>query len=264
MRRRAALALLALLGGCATRPPAPPADGPVPQFALQPYEPFSRAAAIALAEGEWRAFGSLVQDAPAPAHPRPEDKPERQEGLWQRVGLYWWIGVGEPERRWTGKHDARGQVFPAEDDGDFAWSAAFISFVMRLAGAGDRFPYAASHSTYINAAAEASEGRRPDLAIRARDPAAYAPVPGDLVCFGRLGAKGLRFADLPAGPFTSHCALVVRTGPEEDAVIGGNVADAVSLTHVPVTAQGRLAGPDGAALDRRYDWFAVIEVRYAR
>jgi len=51
-----------------------------------------------------------------------------------------------------GKHDGHGKVFPPEDDGEFAWSAAFISYVMRIAGAGAAFPYAADHAVYINAA----------------------------------------------------------------------------------------------------------------
>ena len=34
----------------------------------------------------------------------------------------------------------------------YAWSAAFVSYVMRIAGAGARFPYSASHSDYIDIA----------------------------------------------------------------------------------------------------------------
>ena len=77
--------------------------------------------------------------------PAPEQKPEREPGLWQRVGEYWWLGMNasSPEAAWTGKHDAQGEVFPASVDGDYAWSAAFVSYVMRIAGAARGFPYAA-------------------------------------------------------------------------------------------------------------------------
>ena len=126
--RWVAIVLAVLLTGCAT-------DAHIPPFARAPYEPFSRQAVVAIALREWRAFGSAV--APSEA----TDKPERAEGLWQRVGEYWWLGLGssEPEARWTGKHDAAGHVFPPERDATYAWSAAFVSYVMRMAGAGAGF-----------------------------------------------------------------------------------------------------------------------------
>ena len=38
---------------------------------------------------------------------------------------------------------------------------------------------------------------------------AAAPAPGDLVCQGRERFAALRFADLPAGGYFSHCDIVV-------------------------------------------------------
>ena len=258
------LPLIGLLVGCVARPPA--RDAHVPDFARRPYEPFNRTAAVAIALREWRLFGSPVVDE----DPRdrlagdPEAKPERLPGLWQRVGEYWWLGLDadDPARRWTGRHDGTGRVFPASDDGEFAWSAAFISYVMRIAGAGPRFPYASSHSVYIDAAREVSLGRRRDLSLSAEPPDRYAPKPGDLVCFGRGAAGDLRFEELPAGHFASHCAIAVATTPGELSVVGGNVADAVALTHVPVTPDGLLAGPDGRSIDPRFPWAVVLRVLY--
>ena len=90
-------------------------------------------------------------------------KSERQ-GLWQRVGLYWWLGLDPswPQSGWTGIHDQNGQVFSDTRDGYYAWSAAFICYVMRLAGAGGSFPYSENHADYINAAARHDPGVRPD------------------------------------------------------------------------------------------------------
>jgi hypothetical protein len=264
--------LIGLLIGCGATPPAPgvqggtPADAHVPDFARRPYEPFNRTAAVALALREWRLFGSPVADEDPRDRPPidPEQKPERLPGLWQRVGEYWWLGLdaGDPDRRWTGKHDGTGRVFPASEDDDFAWSAAFISYVMRIAGAGPRFPYAASHSVYIDAAREVSLGQRRDVALSAELPDRYAPDLGDLVCFGRGADSGLRFEDLPTGRFASHCAIVVATGPGALSVIGGNVDDAVALTHVPTTPDGMLAGTDGRSIDPRYPWAVVLRVLY--
>ncbi len=255
---RNVLLLTLLLTACAVP------DAQVPPFAKQPYAPFSRSAAIAIAEREWRLFGAPVDDGPAGAYDHQPDKPERAQGLWQRVGEYWWLGLnnGSFEQRWTGKHDAAGHVFPAADDGDYAWSAAFISYVMRLAGAGQGFHYSAAHSTYIDQAARDAAAHRNAL-VWAEDPAQYAPVPGDLICLGRAAARAMTFADLPAGAFTSHCDLVVDTAPGELTVIGGNVDDAVTMKHVPVTDTGLLADPDGTPVDTRYDWFVVLNVRYA-
>jgi hypothetical protein len=242
-----------------------------PPFATVPYDPFSRAAVIAIAQREWRLFGSPVDDDPPGAHPppAPDQKPERAEGLWQRVGEYWYEGqpAGNPEATWTGKHDSQGRVFPAARDGDFAWSAAFISYVMRIAAAGDSFPYSPNHSYYIDIARRMSQGLVSGYDLTAERVQDYAPQPGDLICMGRDTAAGMSFADLPAGTFPAHCDIVVdapRPGqtPPVIGVIGGNVDDAVTLKHVPVTADGKLAEPGGAVVDARYPWFVVLRMLY--
>jgi Uncharacterized protein conserved in bacteria (DUF2272) len=232
----------------------------VPPFAREPYQPFSRESVVAIALREWRLFGQPVDDGPSTG----TVKPEREPGLWQRVGEYWWLGLdaGSPESGWTGKHDGNGHVFPPEDDGDYAWSAAFVSYVMRIAGAGARFPYSADHAVYINAAKRMAMGSAESWVVVAERPEAYAPVPGDLICFGRERASGLRYDDLPtAALFPSHCDIVVDTSqPGQITGIGGNVRDAVTATRVPVTPDGRLATPDGVVLDTRYPWMAVLRL----
>ena len=254
----------AFLAACAAPTPGPQ-PGPVPRFAERPFEPFNRTDAVAIARREWRLFGSPVDDAPDEDRlvPRPQDKPERQPGLWQRVGEYWWVGLAMPvgaprEQAWTGKHDAEGTLFPASVDGRYAWSAAFISYVMRIAGAGPRFPYSANHATYVNAAAA-----HQSPILEALPPERYAPRPGDLICLGRREAAALKFGALPTGyAWPGHCAIVVDAQPGALSVIGGNVDDAVTLTHVPVTQTGTLATPDGTVLDSRYPWFVVLRVIY--
>ena len=46
------------------------------------------------------------------------------------------------------------------------------------------------------------------------------------------------------------------------SVVGGNVDDAVTVKHVPVTPDGHLAPPGGPPLDGRYPWFVVLRVLY--
>ena len=246
MRRLIAIVIpAAALAGCA-------AATVVPDFAARPYVPFNREDAIAIALREWRLFGGIsdLAGSPEPA----AAKPERAPGLWERVGEYWWLGLGGTgrEARWTGKHDESGRVFPAFDDERYAWSAAFISYVMRIAGAGDRFPYAANHAAYVNAAAS---GRSPILTAHA--PQSYAPKPGDLLCFGREWASGLRFPDLPTTRFwPGHCALVVAREGNTLSIVGGNDQDAVTMDHVTIAGDGTLTS--GGSLK----WPIAIEVRY--
>jgi hypothetical protein len=260
--RLLALLAAAMLSACA-QPPSP--DAHVAPFARVPYEPISRQAVVAIALREWRLFGSTVDDEPPGGYrpATPEDKPERQQGLWQRIGEYWWLAMnaGSPESAWTGKHDANGMVFPASEDGTYAWSAAFVSYVMRTAGAGARFPYSASHSDYIDSARQQALGRTSGWLISAERPEAYAPQAGDVICLARGSARDLRYDDLPAGHFPAHCDIVVdASAPGQITVVGGNVDDAVTLKHVPVTPDGKLATPDGQVLDTRYPWMVVLRL----
>src|ERR1700679_1092360 len=90
-----------LLVGCEANPPAveeaviKPAGaqfiaeaGHSPPFARGPYEAFSRAEAVALAEQEWHLFGERVDDDPPSAggfDPAPGDDPARVPGHWERI-----------------------------------------------------------------------------------------------------------------------------------------------------------------------------------
>ena len=250
---------LLLLAACVR---SPMSDAHVPPFAKLPYETFSRQAVVAVALREWRLFGQNL------ANPEQEVtrviKPEREQGLWQRVGEYWWLGLnaGSAESAWTGRHDADGTVFSPDIDGDYAWSAAFISYIMRIAGAGQRFPYSADHADYINAARKVSLGQTTAFLVSAERVQDYAPRPGDLVCFGRADAKGLRYEDLPTpNLFKSHCDIVVDTTvPGQIMVIGGNVEDSVTMNSVPVTTEGKLATPQGVVLDTRFPWMTVLRL----
>lgn len=240
-----------MLGGCAVQTHAPP-------FASVPYEPFSRSAAIAIANGEWRLWGSRVGEAPDYTQTA-ASMGERQQGLWQRVGEYWWQGMnaGEPDAAFTGKHNAQGQVFPINDNGRYAWSAAFISYVMRIAGAGPKFPYAPDHATYINYAARAAQGHIAHPLLLAENPALYAPRLGDLTCFPRGSAGTLTFADLPTTHgFPSHCGIVVAASAGGIDIISGNVDDAVVLEHLNTNAQGLLA-------NNPQNWFVILRVLYS-
>ena len=240
-------------------------SGHVPPFARTPYEPFRRANAVGIALREWQAFGSPVDDDPP--HTRAPltgpDNPARKPGLWERIGEYWWIGQYSSRREaaWTGKHDESGAEYDEAREDYYAWSAAFISYVMRSAGATWRFPYAPSHYIYINTAVDMTLGRTSGWAIYGEAPESYAPQLGDLICLSRL-ARPLTYAQLPARHFPGHCDIVVAQAPGQISVVGGNVDDAVTMKHIPVTPDGKLATPDGSIVDTRYPWMVVIRVMY--
>ncbi len=260
-----ALSLLLLLAACAPRPappavaalqPAALADQHVADFARQPFEPFSRANAVGIVLREWRGFGSLVDDDPPDSHPPPRSlRPDKQPGLWQRVGEYWWLGqdAGSRESGWTSKYDEFGQLYQGDAP---AWSAAFVSYVMRSAGAGMRFPYSPLHADYINAALQGTG------VLRAERPEAYAPQPGDLICVSRGRIRQMRFEDLSGARFFGHCDVVTAAQPGQLTTVGGNVGGGVTMKHVPTTAAGTLADAQGRVADPRYDWFVVLRVLY--
>lgn len=247
------------LTGCA----AP--DSHIPDFARLPYEPFARQAAVSIAIREWRAFGEPVAEAKPIAESEDVYFPEQVSGLWQRVGEYWWFGLNADQRARarTGKHDEHGQVFQPANDTPYAWSAVFISYVMRMAGAGRDFPYSAAHIDYIDAAYRAFQGQTPPGRVWAERIEDYAPQLGDLICMGRGPDRNLRFDQLPLRRAATHCDLVVDVAAGQLTVIGGNVDDAVAMKHVPVTPEGKLGGA-GGLLDRRFPWFVVLRVLYER
>lgn len=259
------LLLLIVLAGCATHPvppaagavqPVVPLDQHVADFARRPFEPFSRANALGIALREWRGFGALVDDDPPDSHPLPRSlRPDKQPGLWQRVGEYWWLGqdAGSRESGWTSKYDEFGQLYQGDAP---AWSAAFVSYVMRSAGAGQRFPYSPLHADYINAAVQGTG------VLRAERPEAYAPQPGDLICVSRASTRHMRFEDLSGARFFGHCDIVTAAAPGQLTTVGGNIGGGVTMKHVPTSATGMLSDPDGHVADPRYDWFVVVRVLY--
>jgi hypothetical protein len=270
-----------ILGACAPSPPpaveepsAKPQieqfnalSGHSPPFARVPYEPFSRVEAVAIAEQEWRLFGARVDDDPphTNAESGPNDNAERLPGFWERIGEYWWLGQDSDRREsaWTGEHDESGQAFDEGRDDYYAWSAAFVSYIMRTAGAGARFPYSPSHYVYINIGMDMKLGRTSGWAVVAERTDEYAPVVGDLICYSRT-RRPLTYEKLPAHKFAGHCDIVVSRDKQQISVIGGNVDHAVTMKHVPITSNGQLADPGDHVLDARYPWFVVLRILYDR
>jgi hypothetical protein len=248
-----AAALAAVLSGCAgpapeRRPPLTPSPSVTPAFPV----PSSCERMVWLARQEWALFGSpeVLQQARGGQRLQfPEAAGQTHElhpPMLARVLAYWYATSRAPVV------GSAGELRP--------WSAAFVSWLARGAGhTADEFPQTVLHWDYI----ERFMRPRANDAFETRDPTRHAPRVGDLVCNGRGGtADGaartngvLPFAELRRGAY--HCDLVVGARTGEVQVIGGNVADVVAMTRLPVDADGRLLP------DPRRPWAAVVARRGA-
>lgn len=187
---------------------------------------------LEVANREWQFFGQQAIDKSGNLVHR--GMRETDETFWQRVGIYWQEGVG---RNLNGRNT------------DFPWSAAFISYVMKTAGAGDRFKYSAQHSVYITWAIKNRTRNVANAAFLGFRLNERAPDLGDLVCYAREAGIGY---DTTTALYKSHCDIVVAKRAGEIDVIGGNVSNSVSRKTLATNSSGLLA-------DTHHPWFAVIQ-----
>jgi hypothetical protein len=110
-----------------------------------------------------------------------------------------------------------------------AWSAAFISYLMRKSGAGNDFKYSESHSQYISQAVE-NRKENNTKKFKAYKPNEVQVKVGDLVCYPRQGGVGY---DSKAG-YLSHCDLITSIKGDNAVGIGGNLSDSVSKVNYPL------------------------------
>lgn len=108
-----------------------------------------------------------------------------------------------------------------------AWSAAFISYIMKMSGAGDNFKYSNSHSVYIRDAIKNRKANNKNP-FKGYEPNEVKVSKGDLVCYARQ--KGVGYDT--TGAYKSHCDIVVDVKGDKATTIGGNVSNSVSKTIV--------------------------------
>jgi len=246
--------LFLLLAACAT-PPAPPA--------LQPPLPYPQAARerlLRLALAEWREWGCVQSgEAGLPLAGDCAGTPARESDPagFPRV-LAYWRAVPDAENAIPRNRALYARALQGEAAPLWAepfWSAAFISWLMAAAGVDSaEWAPSASHARYLDhqdALAAAFPATAPFLP---RNPAAYAPEAGDLVCRDRSRRPLADWSQRAAerGQFRPmHCDLVVATGPGVVEAVGGNVSDAVALARFPADAAGRILSPMLVILQNR-------------
>ena len=243
------LPLLALLAACAAPPPVAQLPQPLS------YPPAARERMLRLALAEWQDWGCVTVGLPGPAGlpcapreaPRPESAPEN----FPRVLAYWRAvpqsGEAIPANRTRYQRALEGTGGGNPGTPLWAepfWSAAFISWVIGAAGVdAPEFAPDAAHARYLDhldALAAAWPAQAPFLP---RDPALYAPAPGDLVCRDRSSRPLRDWAERAEerGRFRPmHCDIVVHAAPGVVEAVGGNVSDTVALARWATDGEGRL------------------------
>jgi hypothetical protein len=237
-RSLVASAVLLALAGCSYREPAPPpARGTAVPVAWLRSETTSRAAAtsyrrkvVEIAMSEWRRWGAQATHRRGPK--------EHQAGYADWVRHYWKVATGNDTRA--------------------PWSGAFVSYVMKEAGAESSWPGTGSHAHYIRIAAQ-NRARRSGH-FWARRLTEYSPRPGDLVCNSLEG--GIDFDRQPDRNYASHCDIVVDVRDGWIAVVGGNLSNSVAKRALMTDFDGRLVNPQPRHFDPAVrNWFVVIETR---
>ncbi len=262
----ASLPLLLLAAACAGFAPPGPPEPPLP------YPPAARERMLRIALAEWEDWGRRERASwAAPSSPA-RAPAEADPANFPRVLAYW--RALDDDRGAVARNRPfyvaalSGNAAPASGGGglwrDPAWSAAFVSFVLRGAGVDRReFPPDAAHGGYVDALVRDAE-RFPALApFVPREPGGYAPRPGDLVCADRGPDPIAHWRERAAdrGRFRPmHCDIVVEAGPGSVLAVGGNLGDAVVRTRFPVDGSGYLLPPPpGGPVP-----FAVFENRLGR
>nr|WP_270938186.1 DUF2272 domain-containing protein [Roseomonas sp. MO-31] len=239
--------LLPLLPACLVAACAAPLPPPMT------YPPAAAERVVRIALAEWQDWGGLEREAFAPP---PDESPESDPANFPRVLAYWravptdYGAVARNRRRYeammAGERPPRGPLW-----GDFAWSAAFVSWVFVSAGVDAReFPPSATHAFYLDRLIADAQLYSETAPFLPHAPEEYAPRPGDLLCADRSPSPLLHWTHRAADNGRArpmHCDIVVRGAPGLVEAVGGNVLDAVTLTRFPADTVGRvLPAPPGS------------------
>lgn len=154
---------------------------------------------------------------------------EQEEPLASKIREYW-SGIA---------------AFPGLDA---PWSAVFISWCVRQAGAtSGEFSFASGHSRFVHAAIQ--NQLRGIGVFRGHEVSKYAPKVGDILHNNRSGNK-FDYAYAKSNKnYQSHSAIVIEVGVDTRGkylrTIGGNENDSVGLKEVRLDNKGRVRNPTG-------------------
>ena len=112
---------------------------------------------------------------------------------------------------------------------------------MSVSGAGDSFPYSATHSEYV---IDTTNNRynNPEAKFKAYDINEKKPKPSDLVCKTRAGSLA-SYGDVEAQD-RLHCDIVTKVNKSSVIVVGGNVNNKVQRQTLSLDSNGYVNEPD--------------------
>jgi len=120
------------------------------------------------------------------------------------------------------------------------WSAAFISWLMKVVGAGNEFEYSERHATYVR---DSIYNANNEIgSVRGFDSEITQPYYGDIVC-KRRGSSNATYGDVATND-TLHCDIVTEINEDSITVIGGNVGNKVSRSEVSLNPSGYIDDED--------------------
>jgi hypothetical protein len=170
-------------------------------------------------------------------------------GYWEDLGL------------------SRSQADKKIDDGS-PWSAAFISWVLRRAGARDAFSYSPAHYAYV-AAAKRSREKGESSKFWAYRITEVKPEVGDLVCRDREargagGCGGTTYDNVADGRYRpTHSDIITEVGPRSITVIGGNVGGKACAKGAGCTVNSKVLKLDDRGFvipgQSRCKYFAIVK-----
>ena len=261
-----AACLLLALGACAATPPEQPLAPSEPDWPPISYPASVRERIVGIAEREWREFGATEVDfSTGTAQELFAGLRETDPRIFPNVMAYWnsvrgpWADYIRDEKF---RFQAGEPTWTTE-----AWSAVFVSYVMRTAGIDrDDFPWDAGHRNYIDALIERHRTYGAAAAFEPYDLENYAPRPGDLICADRSRPVERRIttvAERAAETGRSrgmHCDIVTVVEVGRVGAIGGNVADSVARSWFPTDAAGRLLRGDPVSAPGERTFFTVVRL----
>ena len=147
---------------------------------------------VSKAENELIAFGGVAENV---------------SPLKERIGVYWDF-LKRPD---------------LDGGDDVAWSAAFVSFMVNLAGANTTFPYSAQHSVYFYRTINDKLIKKATAFWGYRVSEATIE-PGDIVGMNRSTKPPIDYDwAMTHGDYFSHADIVVAVDKKSIQTIGGNV-----------------------------------------
>jgi hypothetical protein len=155
---------------------------------------------------------------------------ENQEPLASRIAQYW--------------RDL-GFAFPGVQ---VAWSAVFVSWCVRSAGAtAEQFKFAKAHSQFVFVAIQ-NESAGTGV-FQGYAPSTYQPKVGDVLQNNRAGNSFDYGFAAAHKAYESHSAVVVEVGVDARGkylhTVGGNESDSVGLKEVRLSAAGKVLNTSG-------------------